>query len=98
MTLLVATHPRFLDHDTGRGHPERPARLGAVQQGIDDLELGDTLVPVEPAPAPRAAVERVHPAELIDAIARFAAMGGGPLDPDTHVSTDSFDAAMLAAG
>ena len=27
VTLLVVTDPRFLDHDTGAGHPERPTRL-----------------------------------------------------------------------
>ena len=32
MTVLVATHPQFLLHDTGHGHPERPARLTAVME------------------------------------------------------------------
>ena len=32
--LFVATDPVFSLHDTGRGHPERPARLDAVREGI----------------------------------------------------------------
>ena len=35
VAVLFVTHPRFLDHDAGRGHPERPARLTAVLEGID---------------------------------------------------------------
>ena len=97
MTLLVATHARFLDHDTGPGHPERPLRLAAVQQGIADAGLAEAVVPVEPTPAPRAVIERVHPAALIEAIERFCAAGGGYLDGDTHVGAASFEAAMLAA-
>ena len=32
--LLVGADPCFADHDPGRGHPERPARLEAVHAGI----------------------------------------------------------------
>ena len=52
MTLLVATHPRFFDHDTGAGHPERPPRLTAVLQGITDAGLDELVRSVEPSPAP----------------------------------------------
>ena len=98
MTLLVATHARFLDHDSGAGHPERPLRLAAVQQGIADAGLADAVVGVEPTPASRAAVERVHRPELVAAVEAFCAAGGGYLDGDTHVGAASFDAALLAAG
>ncbi|MBV8304085.1 MAG: histone deacetylase family protein, partial [Acidimicrobiia bacterium] len=30
MPVLVETHPVYQAHDTGAGHPERPARLDAV--------------------------------------------------------------------
>jgi acetoin utilization deacetylase AcuC-like enzyme len=84
-------------HDGGR-HPERPARIGAVRQGIDDLDLGDELVFVEPAPAPREAIERVHHPDYLDAAEAFCRAGGGHIDPDTYARTDSWDAALLAAG
>ncbi|MEJ7584040.1 MAG: histone deacetylase [Acidimicrobiales bacterium] len=98
MTLLVATHPRFAEHDTGAGHPERPARLRAVERGIADAGLAEAIRLVEAAPAPRAAVERVHPEALVSALERFCRAGGGYLDPDTHVGPASFEAALLAAG
>jgi acetoin utilization deacetylase AcuC-like enzyme len=40
----------------------------------------------------------VHPGGYVDALERFCAEGGGNLDPDTHVSPASWDAALLAAG
>ena len=96
--MLLSTHPRFLDHDTGPGHPERPARLEAVLAGIESAGLDEGVVPVAPAPAGRAALERVHPPELLDALERFCREGGGAIDADTTASPESWDAALLAAG
>ncbi|MCU1354010.1 MAG: Histone deacetylase [Acidimicrobiales bacterium] len=98
MPLLYATHPRYLDHDTGVGHPERPARLRAVEEGIAAAGLVEALVRVTPRPASRTDLERIHPPTYLDAIARFAANGGGHLDSDTHMGPGSLDAALLAAG
>ncbi len=41
MTVLVETHPRFMDHNPGFGHPENRERLRAVLDGIADAGLGD---------------------------------------------------------
>jgi acetoin utilization deacetylase AcuC-like enzyme len=98
VTLLVVTDPRFADHDAGPGHPERPARLRAVEAGIEAAGLGDALVRIAAEPAPRAAVEAVHPPALVDAIERLSASGGGAIDADTRAGPSSFDVAMLAAG
>src|SRR3954471_21296490 len=96
--VLVVTHPRFLDHDAGRGHPERPARLDAVLRGISDAGVAEAVTQVAPRPASRAELELVHPARYLDAVERFCAGGGGHLDPDTHVGPQSWEAAVLAAG
>src|SRR5436853_460855 len=60
VAVLLETHPRFLDHDTGRGHPERPARLEAVLAGIEGSGAGDAVRAVAPRPATREELERVH--------------------------------------
>lgn len=96
--VLYATHARFLDHDTGYGHPERPARLGAVEAGIDAAGLRDALTPVEPVPAADEILDLVHPATYRRAIETFCVTGGGYLDGDTHVGPSSWEAARLAAG
>jgi acetoin utilization deacetylase AcuC-like enzyme len=95
---LLLTHPRYLDHETGVGHPERPARLEAVLSGVKYAGVDEAIVPVEPRTATREELERVHPARYLDAIERFCQNGGGALDPDTHVGPNSWEAALLAAG
>jgi len=87
-----------MDHESGAGHPERPARLQAVERGIVSAGLSEAICVVEATPAPRAAVERVHPEPLVSALERFCRAGGGYLDADTHAGPTSFDAALLAAG
>jgi acetoin utilization deacetylase AcuC-like enzyme len=98
MAVLLSTSSRFLEHDTGRGHPERPARLGAVLDGARRGELVDAVVPVEPRPATRDELMAVHPGGFLDALERFCTAGGGDIDPDTTVVPASWDAALLAAG
>ena len=36
MTTLLVTHPACSAHDMGEGHPERPERLRAVDQALED--------------------------------------------------------------
>jgi acetoin utilization deacetylase AcuC-like enzyme len=98
VAVLFATHPRYLDHVAGRSHPERPARLEAVLMGARCHELAEALVPLEPRPATRDELERVHPAAFLDAMDRFCQGGGGRIDADTGATTASWDAAVLAAG
>lgn len=98
MAVLLVTHPRFLEHDTGPGHPERPARLDAVLAGVQSADLSDAIVPTAPRPATRAELARVHPEAYLDAVESFCAAGGGHLDADTAASPESWPAAVLAAG
>jgi acetoin utilization deacetylase AcuC-like enzyme len=53
---------------------------------------------VVPEPASIDELARVHPADYLEAVERFCAEGGGYLDADTHVGSQSFDAARIAAG
>src|SRR4051812_41800311 len=98
MPVVVETHSQYLAHDTGPGHPERPARLEAVLAGLEAAGVGDDLVWAEPRPATRAELERVHPADHLDDLQAFCASGGGRLDADTSATSESWDAALLAAG
>ncbi len=96
--LLVATDARFERHEPGRGHPERPARLRAVLQGLDDVQASDAMARLEPRAATREELERVHTAGYLDALEQFCAAGGGSIDADTAASAASWDAALHAAG
>jgi acetoin utilization deacetylase AcuC-like enzyme len=85
-------------HDTGRGHPERRVRIDAAYRGVEDAHLEEALITERGRAADRAELLRVHDGGYIDALEQLAAAGGGELDPDTPVSTGSFDTALLAAG
>src|SRR5438874_5130582 len=98
VAIVVETHPAYLSHDTGPGHPERPARLDAVLAGLEAAGVPDALVWAEPRRATRAELERVHPGEHLDDLEAFCAAGGGRIDADTSAGATSWDAALLAAG
>jgi acetoin utilization deacetylase AcuC-like enzyme len=98
MPVLFVTHPHLLDHDTGLGHPERPQRLVAVEDGARRSGLDTDLVRVVPAPATTRDLERVHTPTYVAALERFCRTGGGQLDDDTPAVPASWDAALLAAG
>ena len=92
----LVTHPCFELHDTGRWHPERPARLAAAASGVRTcgLHVREALaVEIEPA-----LLERVHSPAYIRSIERFCAQGGGSLDPDTVAVPESWEAALRSAG
>jgi acetoin utilization deacetylase AcuC-like enzyme len=98
VTVLFATHPAYLEHLTGGGHPERPSRMQAVAAAATTPELDGAVVALEPRPATRAELERVHPAWYLDRLDEMAAQGGGWIDADTRMSGGSAEAARLAAG
>jgi acetoin utilization deacetylase AcuC-like enzyme len=96
--VLLFTHDCLLEHDAGAWHPERPARLRAVLRGLDASGLSDGLERVAPRPATNDELARVHAPELVAALERFCAEGGGELDADTIAVPASWQAARLAAG
>jgi acetoin utilization deacetylase AcuC-like enzyme len=97
LTLLY-TDPRFLDHDTRRGHPERPERLRHITAHLDAIGLTARCTKTNWAPATREQLERVHATEHIAVIEALASRGGGRPEPDTVVSSASYEVAQLAAG
>ncbi|MBI2401194.1 MAG: histone deacetylase [Gemmatimonadetes bacterium] len=98
MHLHVVWHPSSLDHDPGPGHPERPERLRAILEELRTPPLAQTIVWHDAAPAPEAALTRVHPLSYLARLEAIAAAGGGRLDLDTVMSPKSFEAARYAAG
>ncbi len=96
MPYSVVTGDHFAGHDAP-GHPESQARLDAALAGV-------------PAGAPRVAPERATPDDLalvhtrrhieeIRSFCRECSPGRARyLDPDTYVTSRSFDAVLYAAG
>ena len=89
-------HRSSLEHETG-AHPERAARIVAIEQQLEQLDwLGFERV-VSPA-VERATLTAVHRENYVTWIERAAARGGGAIDPDTVISGGSFEAALRSAG
>ncbi len=91
-------HPDCLTHDTGYGHPERPARLEAIVGALEREDLLTPLLRIEPRPAEETWIAKVHRPALIERIKAAVAQAPAYLDPDTPVSTESYEVARLAAG
>jgi acetoin utilization deacetylase AcuC-like enzyme len=93
---VLLEHPSSLAHETGQ-HPERPARIVAIDRelaardwmGFERVQSPAVALPV---------LEAVHPPEHVELIRRAAAAGGAMIDADTVVSPGSFEAALRGAG
>jgi acetoin utilization deacetylase AcuC-like enzyme len=101
MKTAIVFSSKYLEHDTGRDHPESPARLQVIMEELEKsglLKTGKFSI-VEPKPAEIADIELVHETDYVDLVRRFCNSGGGLLDlGDTVVSPESFEVALLAAG
>jgi acetoin utilization deacetylase AcuC-like enzyme len=98
MHTILFTHPDCLDHETGPDHPERPDRLRAVLQALEDEAFA--FLDRRDAPlAERADLERVHDPRYVQAVLdAVPARGLAYLDHDTVLGARSGDAALRAAG
>ncbi len=98
MSTLFVTHPACLEHLTPAGHPERPDRLRAVAQALEQEQF-QHLVRMQ---APAASFETLalcHPLDYVTEIeAASPKQGLVRLDADTTMSPGSFEAALRGAG
>jgi len=98
MTTLLYTHAMSRRHIMPPGHPERVARIEAVEAALAAPGFAPLLRREAPHGA-EAEVLRCHPARYLDWLrARLPEEGIAPLDPDTHVCPDSLTAALHGVG
>jgi acetoin utilization deacetylase AcuC-like enzyme len=92
--MRIVHSERMVEHDPGPGHPESPDRLRLAADALRDLP---GTVWEEPREVTTMELERVHHHAYV---ARIAELRGRALtlDPDTHTSPATVDAAFLAAG
>ena len=83
----------------GRGHPERPERLTAIEDQLIASGVEQFLVRHDAPLATDEQLARVHPPEYVGAIREVAPQQGTVhLDPDTAMNPHSLAAALRAAG
>ena len=99
MHTAFIRHDDCSRHDMGRGHPECPARLDAVE---DQLIASGILPALDVHDAPvvsRECLERVHDPAYLDALeASSPEQGVVHLDPDTAMNAHTLRSAWRAAG
>lgn len=87
----------MIEHRPGVAHPERPERLRAVLDALDDAGL--SLDRRSATEASVADLERLHPPAYVARLIGASPMSGlNQLDADTILSPGSIRAARLAAG
>mgnify|MGYP001827959147 FL=1 len=95
MTTALITHEDCFDHVTPPGHPEQVARLDAVLNALEGMDLQRVKAPL----AAEDDLLRAHPKAHVDAISAAAPEAGWrSLDADTHMSPGTLTAAYRAAG
>ncbi|MBG1265781.1 histone deacetylase family protein [Nostoc sp. WHI] len=99
--LPVIYSDEFLDHKTGKYHPEKPERLIAIANALKAATFADKIVwrsptPVSEQPSLMSLLVKAHSPAYIKKVWEIASSGGGPLDGDTPVSPRSYDVALLA--
>lgn len=100
--LPVFYSPLFLEHDTGRYHPENSGRLRAIVAALKAQNWDDWLEWRSPTPPDAQgtrltdALYAIHPQKYVAAVEYLANHGGGHVDPDTVVSPQTYNAAILA--
>jgi len=99
MPTAFITHADCLKHDMGAHHPERPARLAAIEDQLIASGVGQHLTRFEAPLATDEQLARVHPLEYVQAIRDAAPRSGTVhLDPDTAMNPYTLQAALRAAG
>jgi acetoin utilization deacetylase AcuC-like enzyme len=98
-SLALISHPVYLEHDTGPGHPERPDRLAAI---LEKINRGHPLLKSEIIKPKRAGdndIVAVHTESYYQSVSAAIRSGERILDGgDTITCEKSLDAALFAAG
>ncbi len=96
-SLPIIYCDKFLQHRTGAFHPESPQRLSAIVGALRNVSWSNQLNWLEPkARNTLEYVQSVHLDPYINHLQAIAQRGGGALDEDTIISSESFDVAVLA--
>ena len=97
MKVGLVYDPIYLEHDTG-DHVESSRRLVEAISHLKETGIKEELTCVAPRAASLEELEMIHAPEYISYVKSKAEQGGGWLDPDTVISSKSYQAALYAAG
>ena len=85
MAAGIFTDDLFLEHDTGRSHPESPSRLLAIRERLEG-GLASQFKTLPRRFADPSQIQLIHDGRYVQELERFCNAHGGYLDGDTPVS------------
>jgi acetoin utilization deacetylase AcuC-like enzyme len=100
MSTAIYSHPDCLKHEMGEWHPECPARLQAIDDQIILARLGGLIEQRSAPPAGLDAIRRNHTETCIAIVRDHTPAPGSyyPIDADTSLCSQTYQAALSAAG
>jgi len=93
----IVIDTRYQDHYTGRNHPERPGRIGALLSLVENYQRPGTKR-FDPRLATPEEIALIHDPAHIGRVAATAEKDYFAFDADTPVSNQSYATALLATG
>jgi acetoin utilization protein AcuC len=99
LRVCITYHEKFKQYDLGVNHPYRGDRFIKAKDFFEKkgLSTSPNVFLLEPDPAARRDLLKVHTEEYVDLISRLAELGR-PYDIDTPVSRAILEAVMLVVG
>jgi len=98
MSVSLIYDPAYLTHNTGNHHPENAHRLEVVLGTLKASDIGGHLRIVKPSSARVEDLLRCHHEEMVHHVKALCESGSSSIDADTHISRESYEVALLAAG
>lgn len=80
------------------GHPERPERVEAIREALEDAGIWEKYPKLQPVDVGRDILEAVHNPAYLSLLQRACSTGPGRLDMDTYFTSKSWQLAVNAAG
>lgn len=97
MNDLVFFYPDGHQRHAEAGHPERPERVEAIREALDEAGLWASFPHLGPRPLSHEVLHAIHDPAYLDDLKR-ASQQGQRLDMDTYITPDSWQLALNAAG
>ena len=100
-TTAIIRHPNSVLHKISEYHPERPERVGAIEDALAASGLNDFYIDKQARQAARSELIKVHLEDYVDWIFDNAPTGDGErvqIDGDTAMNQYSLIAALTASG
>ncbi len=90
-------HEDYLRHDTGY-HPESAERLIYIMKKLEEEGITEKMKRITPTKASKEQIAYVHADAYVKKVESMCKGGGGMLDLDTPLCSDTYEIALLSAG